>query len=636
MRRFGSFIAASLLFALPALAQEHGAPAATPAAGAQTRAGQAPQSAGPEGAAIYAQRCANCHDFPSDRIPPRTYLSIIKTPDQVVTALSQGLMKPMADGLTVEQIRQVATHLTGRPPGQAADPDPSANMCRRKGPAIRLDAANWNGWGIDSDNSRFQRNPGLRAADVPRLKVKWVFAYPGAVVDGQPVYVSGRLFVTSRAGRVFSLDAKTGCTYWTHDTGGSLRTAVTVGAMPAGSAAKFAAYFTTEAGFMRAVDAETGTLLWETRIEDHPITRITGSPTLYKGKLYQGLSSLEELSVRDPSYQCCTFRGGVVAVDATTGKIVWKSFTIDEAPKQIGTSSTGTKLFGPAGATTWMAPTIDAKRNLLYVGTGNSYTQVSVPTANAILALDLDTGKRAWAKQIRADDDVCPDRKPEACESKGPDLDFSVPPILRTLKDGKQILLGTSKAGDAWAFDPDQQGQVLWHTPLHSPSAMAGSWGPAADDAQFYVNGPDLRGGSDMVEGGLAAVDIATGAVKWLTPAPPAVCSWKAGPQTEMTASFGALQCTKSQPAGLALIPGVVFSASIDGHVRAFDTRDGKMVWQADTGQSWDAVNGAKATGGSISNGAQAVAGGMLFVNSGAAGVHQPGNALIAFSIDGK
>ncbi len=579
------------------------------------------------GAAIWAERCAQCHDNAVDRIPPRLHLQAFRTPEQVVTALTRGTMVPQAKGLSADQIKQVATYLIGTAPTDTVAFDPTANRCRHAAPPMKPRPADWASWGVDSGNARYQQDPGFSAADIARLKVKWVFGYPGDTVDGQPTITSGRLFVSSRFGWVFSLDAKTGCTYWSFEPEGGVRTAVVIGALPAGAraakGAKFAAYFTTESGFLHAVDAETGKLLWKTRVGDHLVIRISGSPLLYNGRLYQGISTQEELATRDPKYVCCTSRGTLVALDAVTGKIIWKGYTIDE-PKPIGTSTSGTPQFGPAGGTIWTTPTVDAKRNMIYANTGNSFSQVSTDGANAVVAFDLTTGARRWVMQALADDNWCGDKK-ELCPKTGPDMDMNGSPILTALGNGKQILLAGVKTGEAFGLDPDQDGKVIWH---QKPMPRGNGWGYSAGDNNFYVNG----------RGGLAALDAATGEQRWLIPPPKEpVCSWQPAQITGVSAMFvAANKCTSSQMAATAAMPGAVFSGSTDGHIRAYRATDGAIVWDFDTGRTWEGVNGVKATGGSFNYTPVAIADGALYVTSGSGGHDQPGNALIVFSVDGK
>jgi polyvinyl alcohol dehydrogenase (cytochrome) len=417
----------------------------------------------------------------------------------------------------------------------------------------------------------------------------------------------------------------------------SVRSAISVGALPAGAPARFAAYFSTDNGYLRAVDAETGKPLWSARVEDYPTTRLTGSPTLYRGRLYVPLSSFEEVSAVDPNYACCTFRGGVVAVDGTTGRILWKTHTIAAEPKPFATNAAGIALIGPAGAAIFSAPTIDPTRELVYVGTGNSYTQLSVDSANAIVAFDLETGARRWVTQVMADDNICPKAQTSGnCTTTGPDFDFAAPPVLRHQADGKDILIAISKADTVYAFDPDQNGKILWQENLGPGSRTAGPAGLAADDRNFYAGSADALPRPGVEIGGIGGLDIATGKVLWHTPAPPPVCAW--GNYTNALArTYGAVGCTSAQPGALALIPGVVFSGSADGHIRAFSTMDGAKLWDFDTAaQTYRPANGTNASGGSIGGGAEAVANGMLYVNSGSAGVHQPGNVLIAFTVDGK
>jgi len=585
------------------------------------------------GAALYAQRCAQCHDHPADRIPPRTFLTIVKTPEQVVTALTSGVMQPMAAGLDADQIRSLASFITGKEPGASKDPDPKANLCAKSAEPIAFGPRDWTSWGHNFGNSRFQGEAGFAAADVPKLKVKWVFAYPGNLADAQPVVAGKIVFVANRAGSVFALNADTGCTYWSYRAEGGVHAAPSVGPLPDGKAA---AYVTTENGWLHALDAQTGKMLWTTRVEDHPATRLTGSPTLYQGRLYVPLASLEEVSVFNTNYACCVFRGGIVAVDAATGKIAWKVHTIAEEPKQIGVNAAGTKLFGPAGATVFSAPTIDPRRGLIYVGTGNSYTQASTTAANAMMAFDLKTGAKRWSTQVMADDNLCPKaEKPEDCVHTGPDFDFAAPPVLRSISGGKEILVGITKADEIYGFDPDQNGKIVWHEKLGKGSRTAGVWGLSADARQIYAGSADVRPAPGVTVGGLTALDFATGKTIWHTPAPPAVCAWGDAPNALAVAN-GAVSCSPAQPGATATIQGAVFSGSVDGHMRAFSTKDGTKLWDFDTAQTFKAVNAESATGGSISNGAEAIAYGTLFVNSGSAGVHQPGNALIAFTVDGR
>jgi polyvinyl alcohol dehydrogenase (cytochrome) len=592
-----------------------------------TASGDVPASEMEAGGKLYDQHCAECHDHPTGRIPPRSFISMLRTPDSIINTLTKGVMRPVAKNMTPKEIHDVAVYVTQREPGTDPVPDMHANMCKDDGGPIDLGQPSWNGWGNDVENTRYQPNPGLKAEDVPRLKVKWTFAYPG-VAYGQPILVSGRVFIETREGQVFSLDAKTGCTHWAYDVGQAVRTAITIGPVP-GTKDKFAAYFGDEKGAAHAVDAMTGAPLWTTQVEKHPMARITGAPKLFEGRLYVPESSMEEVSGATPTYQCCTFQGSVSALDAKTGKILWQTYTIAQKPKKTRTNASGTQMFGPAGVAVWDSPTIDAKRRLIYIGTGDSYTDTVVDSSDAVMALDLKTGKRKWVNQVRKDDNwlvACPETTTCNCpKPTGPDYDFGASAILASLADGKQVILAGAKSSVAYGFDPAQNGKMLWQRKLGAGSSTGGiEWGPAFDGANVYVSIGDVSAKPPYSPGGVTALNPLTGDIVWRTPAPEPVCSW------------GTTNCSKAQPSGVTAIPGLVFVGSWDGHMRGYDTKDGKIVWDFDTAQTWDGVNGIKVKGGAIDMGGQTIAGGMLLVNSGVTPVQRPGNALLMLTVDGK
>jgi len=587
------------------------------------------------GAAIYAERCVACHEKEEGRAPPRFILET-RLPREIVQTLTTGPMQQQASGLSAQQIRSIALYLTGKLPGPGSEPDPNANLCASVAP-VRLADGDWNGWGRDIANSRYQPQPGFKLEDLPKLKVKWAFALPG--LTGQPVAAGGRLFVSSRLGRVFALDAQTGCTYWSYDTGTPVRNSVTVGPLAAATTAslatapapaRFAAYFGDLAGTVYAVDVESGKLIWKTKVDEYPTARVVGSITLYKNRLFVPITSGDELSAADPSFSCCTFRGSLVAVDAESGKILWKSYTIPQEPKPTRMSSTGVQLYGPAGVGIWSAPTIDPKRKLIYVGTGDSYTNAPTDASDAIVAFDLDTGKRMWVSQVLKHDDWiyrCEGKAEGNCPAPlGPDFDFSSPPVLQTLPGGKEILVAGSKAATLYAFDPDARGKLLWTVKLGKGGSAAPIWGTAAADGRVFVATPGQSAEPPNAVGGMSGIDLATGKRAWHTPAPTPACSW------------GAKSCVHRQPEAVTLMPGAVFAGSLDGHLRAYSSKDGAILWDLDTAKDYDAVNGLKAEGGNVDGAAQTIAHGTLFVNSGNATQtsQRPGSAVLAITVDGK
>ncbi len=583
----------------------------------------------PDAAAIYAARCASCHDNSTEvRIPKRAEIST-RTPESVLATMVSGAMVIQAAGLTQDESRAVARYLTGKEfsVGGAA----MAGMCTAPAKAFSMGAMDWNGWGVDLDNSRYQPKPGLSAADVPKLKVKWAFGFPGArQAFAQPVVAGGRLFVGSAGGMVYSLDANTGCTYWAYSTGSDgkagpgVRAAVVIAKAKTGG--KYVVYIGDLGANIQAVDVETGKLLWKKKMDDHPAARITGSPEFYNGRLYVPVASIEEGSAAQQKYECCKFRGSMAALDAATGNQLWKTFTIAAEPKPYKKSKVDTQMWGPAGAAVWSAPTVDPKRKLVYAATGDSYTDVDIDSDDAVMAFNMDTGKVVWKSQVLEHDNFivgCPGA-PNCPTSNGPDYDFGTSPILRSLRGGKQVLVAGQKSGIVWGLDPDQKGKVLWHTKVGAGSALGGvEWGHAADLENTYaaISDKNVRTGAAP---GIYALNLATGEKVWGTPAPVVTCAVSAG-------------CLPSQSAAVSVIPGAVFSGAINGHFRAYSTKTGEIIWDFDTATSFDTVNKVAAKGGSLDGGGPAIANGIVYTNSGyGAFGGSAGNVLLAFSVDGK
>jgi polyvinyl alcohol dehydrogenase (cytochrome) len=579
---------------------------------------------GGDAATIYKQKCAVCHDHPVGRIPSRSMIKTLPA-QQVVFDLTFGVMQPQGLGLSVQEIAALATFLTGKSSTPGPQPKPDANMCPTPGGPISLDGPQWNGWGRDLENSRFQPQPGISVSDIPRLKVKWVFAYPGPLVGSQPTVVGGRIFVAATNGLVYSLDARTGCTYWTFQADSEIRSALSVGHVSTGAGAKLAVF---GADLMKAnayaLDAATGKLLWKTKIDQHPLARITGSPVYYDNRLYVPTSSQEEGFGAMTAYQCCTARGSVVALDASTGKILWTSYPIRQEPKPFKKTSKGVQMYGPAGASIWSAPTIDAKRHLIYVGTGDSFTDVPTDATDAIVAMDMNTGHIKWIFQATAHDNYlfgCNDPGKGICpDPVGPDYDFGSSPILHTEPDDKQVILAGQKSGVVYELDPDN-GKLIWKKQV-GPGSMGGGvvWAMAANENTVFVPIAYSQ------ESSLSALKISDGAMIWHDPASKGECSW------------GKQGCSRAQSAAITVIPGAVFSGAQDGHLRAYSTDNGAVLWDFDTAaKTYEAVNGVPAEGGTLGSEGPTIVNGMLYVNSGEGRFNgHRGNALIAFSVDGK
>jgi polyvinyl alcohol dehydrogenase (cytochrome) len=359
----------------------------------------------------------------------------------------------------------------------------------------------WNGWGVNTQNTRYQDRAaaGLTTADVAKLKVKWAFGFPGELsADASPSIAGGRVFVGTQSGIVYALSAATGCVYWTFRADSAVRAAITIAKIEANrGASMYAAFVGDRAGNVYAVDATTGSLMWKAHLDDHPFARVTASPTYHDGRLYVGIASGEETAGSTADYECCTFRGSLVALNAATGARIWKTYTIPEEPSRRAKNKAGTQLWGPSGSPIWSSPAIDPQKNVVYVTTGNNYTGPATPSSDAFIAFDRATGTILWTRQMLPGDDwntSC--RLPDQvnCTNKeAPDFDFSSPPILVSLQNGRRALVAGQKSGMVHAIDPDRDGQILWQQRVGKGGINGGvQWGSAADASNVYVALSDL------------------------------------------------------------------------------------------------------------------------------------------------
>jgi polyvinyl alcohol dehydrogenase (cytochrome) len=595
-----------------------------------------------DGAALYQRSCAPCHDAGAERAPSHEALHAM-SPERVLAAMESGPMISMANRRSATDRRAIAEFITGKSFAHPLDTAPAASaMCTAPAPEFGDPTSGpvWNGWGQNLANTRYQTaaQAGLSAADVSRLKVKWAFGFPATLdANAHPTLANGRVFIGSSSGTVYSLDAASGCIRWYFDAAGSVRSAVSIGRLPGSAGSHYAAFFGDHSAFAYAVDASTGKLIWKTKVESFPVGWITGSPVFYNNRLYVPVASGEEGAGASPDYECCRFRGSIVALDASTGKQLWKTYTITEEPHKTKKNKMGTQLWGPSGAPIWSSPSIDAKRNALYATTGDNYSDPTSRMSDAFLAFDLDTGKILWSRQMTAADaytSACrlPD-KTNCPQSNGPDFDFSSGPILVTLANGKRALVAGQKSGLVHAVDPDNQGELIWSVRVGQGGTNGGvQWGSATDGTNVYVALADL--GRVVVPyslstdvdpkrgGGMFALRLDTGKQVWYTP--PVPCGDRK-------------RCSPAQSAAVTAMPGVAFSGSVDGHLRGYSTADGSVIWDADTIGPYTTVNGVEGHGGSMDGPGPVIGGGMLFVNSGyAAGGGVPGNVLLGFSVDGR
>ena len=600
---------------------------ALPTAHAQQQNPPAVQSMGTEsGFATFQTKCMGCHGNPTmaGRVPDPATLRQL-SPEKIYEALTTGPMKVQGQALADEQKRMLAVFMSGRTFGSAEQGDAKnmPNHCEANPPISDPSASpSWNGWSADVANTRFQtaKGAGLTADQVPSLKLKWAFGYPtGVSAFGQPAVAAGRVFVGSDIGYVYSLDAKTGCVYWSYQAKGNVRGGPSVGPVKGHGAIKYAVFFGDAHANVYAVDAQTGEQLWTRKVDDHFVARITASPKLYDGYLYVPVSSSEEFAAANLDYPCCTSRGSVVKLDASTGEQMWKTYVVPETPKPTRKNSRGVQQYAPAGASVWNSPTVDEKRHAIYFGTGDSETEPAAKTSDAVMAVDMKTGKMLWYYQAQANDAFLggcfgPQATDNCPKENGPDLDIGNSPVLHSLPGGKSIVVAGTKDGKLFALDPDKKGAIVWNihvvdnppnTPVFRMSGIV--WGGAFDEKAAYYG---LSGG------GITAVQLTTGEKLWHKPL--------ADPGKRV-----------GNAAAATAMEGVVFIAGTDGKLHALATADGSEIWSYDTSRSFDTVNKVDAKGGSIASIGPTIANGMLFIGSGYGVISgNTGNVLLAFGVE--
>lgn len=570
------------------------------------------------GRQVYEQNCAMCHEGGVAKAPARVWLEML-APDAILHALTDGVMSQQAAHLSAPQKEQVAEYLTRTRLADYRAPAPPAQCT---GPAASFDGAAPArlSWGHDTRRFFPVEAGGLAAADLPKLKLKWAFAFPNAVrARSQPAMGWNTLFTGSQDGTVYAFDLATGCTKWTFRAPAEVRTAIV-----ADPDAK-RLYFGDVLGRAYALDAFTGKQLWRTKVDDHPNATITGAPALAGGSLFVPVSSLEVTSAANTAYACCTFRGAVASLDPETGAVRWKYYVIPEPAKVFKKTAAGTTVLGPSGAPVWTSPTYDAARGRIYIGTGENYSSPADGNSDAIIAIDAATGKRAWQTQLTSGDawnvgcmmgnEACPDEH-------GPDYDLSASPLLVPLGGGKDIIVAGQKSGVVFGIDPET-GKIGWSQRLGHGGTQGGvHFGMAAAGSTVFVPIVDMADTRDgriydksQNGAGIHAIDAATGRILW-----------------RQHATSSCEGCDPGVSAAATAIPGAVLAGHLDGWFRGYDARDGHVLWSFDTKNPVTGITGAIAKGGSMSGPGPAVYGGFLVFSSGyGMYYHNPGNALYVF-----
>jgi polyvinyl alcohol dehydrogenase (cytochrome) len=457
----------------------------------------------------------------------------------------------------------------------------------------RAGQSDWPMYGRDLAGSFYNpHEKKITPATVARLRQKWVFE-TGGDVSSMPIVVGNVVYFGSWDGKEYAVDAATGKELWHYDCEVSSRSGAAYG--------DGLLFFGDIAGRLYALDAKTGSFKWKVKIDPHKDTVATSSPIYHNGRVYIGVSSHEEGAImKDRNYQCCTFRGGVAAYDAKTGKQIWRYYTIPETPSPQGKDKKDKTMIGPAGGAVWSTVSVHPRENRVYVSTGNQYTGPASKYPNAIIALDMATGKVVWVNQATPGDIWTFDCRNNP-DCKDMDVDFGAVPLTFKGPGGRQLVGAGQKSGWFYALDA-KDGSLVWKQQVGKGGKLGGvEFGNATDGERVYVGVSDIPR-----QGNITAMDAATGEILWQTVAP------------DKGANFGPVTITGTGDDRL------VFAGTNKNFIRAYNAKDGKILWEFDTG-------GAVGGGASIVDGVVYVGSGYQFL-----GVGKPNNKLYAFSIDGK
>jgi polyvinyl alcohol dehydrogenase (cytochrome) len=609
-----------------------------------TSAAEAPRDVSSKehpGKSVYDQACAACHNNPeTTRAPALDTLKAMRY-QTLLYALNEGKMKPQAASLSAAQKSAVIDFLVGRE--ATSDEWLASAMCPAERRQVKLDApATVTGFGFDPKNHRrlSAAQSGLRTSDLRELELAWALGFPKATaMRSQPAIVGSTLFLpVADAQRLFAIDISAQpCVQWVYQHETPLRTSAAFGELRGG---RKVIVFSDVGSKVHMVDARTGQLIWIQHVGLYQFSLTTGTPVIHDNRVYVPISQYEISLGANDNHECCKTHGAVTALDAVTGKKLWTAHTMEEA-KPVRDRGDGKMIYGPSGAPIWTSPAIDARRGVLYVGTGEATSEPAAATTDAILAIDLKDGRIRWTFQATANDIFLTGcfRNPKGLncpkETVNRDVDFGASVIIAQRADGSDVLLAGQKSGTVWALDPDRDGKLVWRQDFGEGSPLGGiHWGIAYDGTRVFapINRPygftAPAGGTQKP--GLHAVRVDTGAVEWTYVAQPD-CS---GKRAELVKSCATNIGFSGAP---TVIDGAVISGSLDGFLHAFDAKTGELLFKFDTARPFDTVNGVTASGGSIDNASIVAANGMLFVNSGYGLFGQmPGNVLLAFKPKAK
>lgn len=598
--------------------------------------------------AVFKANCSQCHEHPETKAPPVENLRRLPA-QKIWQAMEFGIMQPMAGNLTSEERLQLAKWL-------AAEEDAKRNAwlqaraCPSETPAPLTGEENW---GMGRNNGR---NPGgvrIHAGNVDRLELQWSIALPAVnSMRSLPVVTANTVYLGGQDARLLALDRASGCVRWSLDVNSAVRTALTLERTPDGINTLF---FADELGTVYAVDAVKGVVRWKKPVKTHPTSIISGSPAYHDGRLFVPISLFEELVAANPKYECCRAHGGIVALDAQTGEQAWYFGTTKEA-EPVGVSAAGTAMFGPSGAAVWSRPTVDVRRGVIYIGTGDNVSLPATANSDSIIAVEMATGKPRWVFQALARDAwnlACMFEGPNCPQDSGPDFDFGASPILVTDAKGAgkgDLILAGQKSGEVFALDPDNGGAPVWRRHLAPDPSQVGAnggihHGMASDGRIVLVPISTVAKSSsiDASRPSVHAISVHGGKLAWShefsrgCAVDPADIPGDLGGTSDQGAKrspWPACSFFFAPSAPPTLAGGLAYVPTLDGKVHILDAATGKELRILETNRPFATSNGVEGHGGAIDAGGVLVNGDQVIVGSGYSMFGQiPGNVLLVYGL---
>ena len=585
------------------------------------------------GNVLYQENCATCHNGTIEKAPAANWLEML-IPQALLRTINEGIMSEQAAHLSEEEKIQIVEYIV-RQDRKDFPKEAELNYCEANKMKFDLrEAPGSYGWGYDTSRFIPKKHGGIDSRNIKNLKLKWAFGFPYSQrARSQPLFAMGSIFVGSQSGDIYALDVETGCVKWNFSASGEVRTGIIMDQWENGEKPNKRPYiyFGDILANEYALDAQTGELVWKIKSDDHPNATRTATSAKFEDILFIPISGLEVIPAFDDAYECCTFRGGLLAVEASTGKTLWKKHSIPVPAKYSGKTSVGTRMFGPSGAPIWTSPNVDKKRRYVYIGTGENYSTPADDSSDAIIAYNIDTGEEVWRRQTLAGDAwnlACMGEGLANCPKEfGPDMDYSASSIMIDLGNDKDILVAGQKSGSVYGLDPDT-GKILWSTEVSGGGTQGGiHFGMAADGKTVYVPINDMKNTHDGKvwqnrKPGMHSLDAETGKIIW-------------SKITDKECKEIDTNCDPGISAAVTAIPGALIAGHLDGNIRIYDKKNGTILWAYNSLKDFESISGTPAYGGSFSGSGPSIRNGYMAINSGY-GIynHMSGNALLLFSVD--